>query len=95
MTNIARYAHATTASVIVNHSGDLLRVIIEDDGIGFDPEAVAGQKSLGLHGIRERAGLFGGKLTIESQAGQGTTLFVELHRPQESSDSANGERVNV
>ncbi|MEZ4613861.1 MAG: hypothetical protein R2838_27050, partial [Caldilineaceae bacterium] len=57
----------------------MIRVIIEDDGVGFDPyTAQANGKSLGLQGIRERAGLFDGSLTIESQPGGGTSLFVEM-----------------
>ena len=79
LTNIARYAQATTASVIINYRQQVLRIIVEDNGVGFDPAATRQQnKSLGLQGIRERAGLFNGKLTIESQPNQGTTLYIEI-----------------
>ncbi len=79
LTNIARYAHANSASVIIDRHGHNLQIIIEDDGVGFEPEAVKGQgKSLGLQGIRERAALFGGRLEIESAPQQGTTLYIEL-----------------
>jgi signal transduction histidine kinase len=79
LTNIARYAKANSVSVIVSGKNDSLKIIIEDDGVGFDPNAVrSNRKSLGLQGIRERAGLFGGTLTIETAPGQGTTLFVEI-----------------
>ena len=79
LTNIARYADATHASVIVGYRHNLIRVIIEDNGVGFDPSIVhTKNKSLGLQGIRERAGLFDGSLTIESQPGSGTSLFVEI-----------------
>jgi signal transduction histidine kinase len=79
LTNIARYANATHASVIVGYRHNMIRVIIEDNGVGFDPSIVYTQnKSLGLQGIRERAGLFEGSLTIESQPGSGTSLFVEI-----------------
>jgi signal transduction histidine kinase len=71
--------------VIVNRRGGAIRIIIEDDGVGFDPEAVRRRgQSLGLQGIRERAALFGGDLTIESAPGQGTTLFVEIPIPVEN-----------
>src|SRR5664279_41438 len=79
LTNIARYAHASSASVIIDRHGDNLRIIVEDNGVGFDPESVKRQgTSLGLQGIRERAALFGGRLDIESALEQGTTLYVEL-----------------
>ncbi len=79
LTNVARYAQATSASVIIDRHADNLRIIIEDNGVGFDPDLVKGQgKSLGLQGIRERAALFGGRLDIESAPEKGTTLYVEL-----------------
>ncbi len=79
LTNIARHAKAHNASVLIEQRSKGIRVIIEDNGVGFDPETKGySRKSLGLQGIRERAQLFGGKLTIESQPGQGTSLFIEL-----------------
>jgi two-component system sensor kinase len=53
-----------------------VRAIIEDDGRGFKMSAA--HNRLGLYGIRERAELLGGKLTIESGEGKGTSLFVEI-----------------
>lgn len=79
LTNIARYAYASHVSVILACRVDLLRIILEDDGVGFDYASVLqNTKSLGLKGIKERAALFGGTLVIESAAGQGTTLFIEI-----------------
>lgn len=79
LTNIARHAKAQNASVLIEQRTKGIRVIIEDNGLGFDAEvAINARKSLGLQGIRERATLFGGKLTIESQIGQGTSLFIEI-----------------
>ncbi|MFO7321525.1 MAG: histidine kinase [Chloroflexota bacterium] len=79
LTNIARHAKAQNASVLIERRNGKLRVIIEDDGRGFDPSVVpTGEHNLGLQGIRERAQLFGGKLTIESAPGQGASLFIEI-----------------
>lgn len=79
LTNIARYAQATNVSLIITCKDNKIRIIIEDNGIGFDPVAVQKRGDrLGLPGIRERAGLFGGTLTIESQPGQGASLFIEM-----------------
>ena len=54
--------------------------VIEDDGAGFDPDRV-GEESLGLAGIRERVGLLGGRLRVETAPGKGTTLAVEVPLP--------------
>ncbi len=56
-----------------------LRLVIEDDGQGFDVEDAlkgAGQKSLGLFGMLERCHLIGGHLDLRSQPGKGTRLMV-------------------
>jgi len=59
-----------------------LSIIVEDNGCGFDTESVlrAGlaENRMGLYGIRERAGLLGGTLTVESQSGGGTTIYVRV-----------------
>ncbi|MBI5879711.1 MAG: HAMP domain-containing protein [Chloroflexi bacterium] len=83
LTNIAKHAHARHVSVVVERKPHALVAIVEDDGQGFDAEAVlAGATSdgagLGLHGMRERASLIGGRLTIESTPGHGTSIFVEV-----------------
>lgn len=78
LTNVARHAHATTASVIVERRNGAVRAIIEDNGCGFDSAAGLAEGRLGLYGIRERAELLGGALTVESAPGQGASLFVEI-----------------
>ena len=78
LTNIARHAHATTASILVEQRNGRLKAIIEDDGVGFDRQVVAKNGRLGLYGMRERAELLNGALTIESGPGQGTSIFVEV-----------------
>jgi signal transduction histidine kinase len=78
MTNAARHSTSDRLSVLVTKREGLVRAIIEDDGEGFDYAAVrrAGH-SVGIHGMRERAELVGGKLIIESSH-NGTTVFVEV-----------------
>jgi len=79
LTNVARHAQATTASVLVERRNGAVKAILEDDGRGFDPESAGKAKqSLGLYGIRERAELLGGTLTIESEPGHGASLFVDI-----------------
>jgi signal transduction histidine kinase len=76
LTNVARHAEASTASVFVERRNGSVRAIIEDDGRGFDPAQVGDR--LGLYGIRERAELLGGALVVESEPGRGAGLFVEI-----------------
>jgi signal transduction histidine kinase len=81
LTNIAKYANAENVSIILEYRGTKLITIVEDDGKGFDVDSVmlsAGDQNLGLFGMYERASLIGGKLTVESQLGEGTTIFLEL-----------------
>ncbi|MFW6170996.1 MAG: sensor histidine kinase, partial [Planctomycetota bacterium] len=56
---------------------DRIYIQVQDWGIGFDPESVAPSR-YGLAGIRERARLLGGHVTIDSTPGEGTTIRVEL-----------------
>lgn len=79
LTNIIRHADAETASVFIERSDMKVLAIIDDDGCGFDPELIEQQDGhLGLYGIRERAELLSGHLVIESEAGAGTSLYVEI-----------------
>jgi signal transduction histidine kinase len=78
LTNIARHSHARKARVELCRRGDYLEVIVRDNGVGFDPKdaqarASAGS-SMGLLGMRERAELAGGQLTIDSVPGKGSTV---------------------
>lgn len=81
LTNITKHAEASNVSIVLRYGDSLLVAIVEDDGKGFDVDRVltsATEKTLGLFGMHERASLVGGKLTIESQPGAGTTVFLEI-----------------
>ena len=81
LTNIGKYAEARNVSVVLRYGEDSMVTIVEDDGCGFyaDEEMrLANKKRLGIFGMYERASLIGGKLTIESQPGIGTTVFLEV-----------------
>jgi signal transduction histidine kinase len=78
LTNVVRHAQARWASVVLQLRGDALVLIIEDDGVGFDPQAAEATGRLGVVGMRERARSLGGRLTIESMRGQGTMIHVEV-----------------
>ncbi|HKP13519.1 MAG TPA: PAS domain-containing protein [Blastocatellia bacterium] len=79
LTNIARHAGVDQAALRVWADHHTLNLQIEDQGSGFDSDAaVAARDTSGLAGMRERAMLLGGQLTIESRAGSGTSLTAEL-----------------
>ncbi|MGH8221565.1 MAG: sensor histidine kinase [Woeseiaceae bacterium] len=80
LTNIVKHAEATRVTVAVDCHNDTLRVVIEDNGVGFDVAATlaAPERGLGIRGMRDRAELFGGVLAIDSVAGGGTTVVLSV-----------------
>jgi PAS domain S-box-containing protein len=78
LTNVARHSRATQVDVLLNILDDKLTLIIEDNGIGFDPAQETSPNKLGLIGIRERAEVLGGSLLVETAPQAGLTLKVEL-----------------
>lgn len=79
LTNVARHANVGNALVRVWTTETTLSIQVEDSGIGFDSQIVlAGKDTSGVAGMRERAVLLGGQLTIESSALTGTRLTAEL-----------------
>jgi PAS domain S-box-containing protein len=78
LTNVARHAGVCEAQVRVWADQDTLGLRIADRGKGFDPDlALAAGTTSGLIGMRERAVLLGGQLTIESAPGEGTCVTAE------------------
>jgi signal transduction histidine kinase len=77
LTNIVKHAQAHSVSIVLGRKSDTVSVIVEDDGVGFDPDRPR-EGGLGLIGMRERVSLIGGRLTIESRPGAGTTFVAEV-----------------
>ncbi len=78
LTNCRKHAHASEVTVTIWSDSDLC-VRIEDDGIGFDPEAGAhSQPHFGLQIMRERAESVGASLRIDSQPGNGTRIWIRV-----------------
>lgn len=81
MTNAARHSGCNTLSVLIQQRSDHVQAIVEDDGHGFDPVAAQREgRSVGIHGMTERAELVGGTLEIESSP-DGTAIYVALPLP--------------
>jgi signal transduction histidine kinase len=83
LTNIERHAHAQRLAVTIKQEPTRLRLVIADDGIGFDPSQVAPNGHYGLHGMRERALLINGTLDINSRPQRGTTIQISVAREGE------------
>lgn len=82
-TNIAKFAKARVATITVATEPECIRVEVADDGCGFDSNAAVWRgdhHAWGLLIMRERAEIAGGRLRIESAAGRGTRLTVEIRR---------------
>ena len=79
LTNVAKHSQATGVEVILERRADHVLLIVEDDGIGFDPAACRhGPHGLGLLGMQERAALVGATLQIESAPNQGTSILLRM-----------------
>jgi PAS domain S-box-containing protein len=82
LNNTCKYAKANNASVSLQRVNGTVKLIIEDDGIGFDLSEKAvftgKDRGMGLLGMKERAELVSGSIEIESSPGNGTTIYVRV-----------------
>jgi signal transduction histidine kinase len=85
LSNIARHSKATRGIVRVEAGDGAVRLIISDNGIGFDPAAPRGLGHQGLINMNARASSVGGRLDVQSQSGSGTRIIVEVPRRETSS----------
>ena len=86
LSNVVRHSHATRASVALRREGPHVRLEINDNGTGFDPDEERESTHQGLTNMAGRAGRHGGRLHVESAAGAGTRIIVTLEavdRPPE------------
>ncbi len=84
LSNVAKHASASRVETRLSRKGRTLRLLVEDDGCGFDVETAKGsrQSGLGLFGMEERLALIGGTLQVESSPGKGTRLSAEVPLPR-------------
>jgi signal transduction histidine kinase len=73
--NAVKHAHANRIDVAIVRTGELLRLTVTDDGVGFPPDVMPG---VGLTAMRERADEVGGGLTVDSAPNGGTRIVAEL-----------------
>jgi signal transduction histidine kinase len=91
---VLKHAQASQVSIVVERRDAALRVVVADDGTGFEPstlgDAATGGRHMGLINMTERAALTGGELTIESVPGSGTTIFLSIPLPDEAQGDEAG-----
>jgi signal transduction histidine kinase len=75
LNNVAHHAQATTVRIVLEGRPFAISLSVQDDGTGFDARRVRG---LGLLGMEERVHHLGGSFVVDSQAGQGTLLKIDL-----------------
>jgi len=94
LTNVVRHSGARHVRMELDQCEQRLRLIVSDDGIGFDLQDARRRashgESAGLAGMQERVELLGGRLEIETGAGRGTTVRVELPVPALAALEAGG-----
>jgi two-component system sensor histidine kinase UhpB len=81
LTNIVRHADARAATISIRETNRSMTVRIRDNGRGISADAIRDPKSIGLLGMRERAGLVGATVTIAAAPGGGTSIVVRIPRP--------------
>ena len=85
LTNIVRHADATQVIIRLKEESDKLVLEVQDNGGGMTGRELAGTRSLGLIGMRERATMLDGEVNIIGRQGKGTTVGVRIpiQRPGE------------
>jgi signal transduction histidine kinase len=78
MANVVKHSQASTASISLTKSGDLLNIIVEDNGVGFNKNKIEDKESFGLQSIKQRVTYLKGEFTIDSTEGNGTTLIIDI-----------------
>jgi PAS domain S-box-containing protein len=78
LTNVARHSGAKKVVVKLEVENNIIVLIIEDNGIGFDEQKAATKRTLGVLGMKERAAVIGGEYHISGKRGKGTIIQVKV-----------------
>ena len=90
LTNVARHAHATHVEIHLRTEGDAMVLEVRADGVGMAAAGLHAPRSLGLIGMRERAGQCGGTVAFQRNEPQGTRVTVRVPCANEPAVSAKG-----
>jgi two-component system sensor histidine kinase DegS len=80
--NASRHSQASLVKVLMDMADDQVKLIVEDNGKGFDPEIISQEESLGLRLIKERVELLGGVFSVDSTLGNGARVMLTVPIPQ-------------
>ncbi len=81
LANVVEHSHASQVKVSIAQIEDAVHLKISDNGTAFDVRRIENSRSrkhLGLVGMRERAEMLGGRFTVESEPGKGTTVLAQI-----------------
>jgi signal transduction histidine kinase len=81
LTNVLRHSGASEVHMEVKTTGDMLEILVQDDGKGFNREAMPAETMHGLANMRQRAATIGGTLTTTSAPEKGTTMHLTVKLP--------------
>ncbi|MBU1712727.1 MAG: PAS domain S-box protein [Proteobacteria bacterium] len=84
LTNVARHAGASKVDVILRFESGILMLFVSDNGKGFSISALGESEGLGVAGMRERAGLVGGVLRVQSAMEKGATILFSVPVDEQS-----------
>ncbi|AWB44618.1 two-component sensor histidine kinase [Paenibacillus sp. CAA11] len=76
--NALKYAQVDTVHVSLTDTGEMLYLRVEDEGVGFEPGDKPLGTGMGLYGMQERAELAGGSFSVQSRAGSGTKILLQI-----------------
>lgn len=76
LTNVLKHASASRVELTTEEDDGTIRIVVRDDGRGFDPDAGGGGR--GLKGMRERIELLGGEIAVSSRPGEGTEVSARV-----------------
>ena len=88
LSNVRRHARPTHVTLTLKPSGGAVRLVVHDDGVGFTPTVAPLDEHFGLRNMEMRARSVGGRLSVESAPGHGTTVTVTVIPPAESEAAA-------
>jgi PAS domain S-box-containing protein len=91
LTNVARHAHASEIMTVLEKRDDNIILQVHDNGDGFNETEIKGKKTLGLIGMKERAKMFGGNLSVQSAVGKGTKITLQV--PMRLTGITEGELI--
>ena len=90
LSNVARHARATQVSIRLQQEPEHVVLSVTDNGRGITDQEITNPTSLGLLGMRERAILLGGEVSIMGRPGKGTTITVRIPLKASSVEASNG-----